>query len=110
VDILACAPKSLGHLAAELFKLLGRVPNDVLLAVSQVLRRLAETLAADAAAAVHGLGTRVAEPASGVGGNLTRTLSGIAGCTPAGLYCLSSLTSGVLLRVVSHVFLLETMV
>jgi hypothetical protein len=105
VDILARAPKSLGHLAAELFELLGCVLNDVLLAVSQVLRRLAETLAAHAAGAVHGLGTRVAEPVSGVGGSLTPALSGIAGCTTAGLDCLSGLTCGILLSVISHVIL-----
>jgi hypothetical protein len=104
--ILGRALNGLGHFAAELFELLGRVLNNLLLALGQVLRSLADAVAAGLAAAIYGIRASLADLASGAGGKLTRTLSGIAGCTTAGLDCLSDLMCGILLRVISHVFLL----
>ncbi|HEX3419043.1 MAG TPA: hypothetical protein VHT21_21970 [Stellaceae bacterium] len=71
-----------------------------------MLRSLADAVAAGLAAAIYGIRASLADLASGAGGKLTRTFSGIAGCTTAGLDCLSGLMCGILLRVVSHVFLL----
>ena len=46
----------LGHLAAKLFELLGCVLNNLLLALGQVLRPLANALAAYPAGAIDGDG------------------------------------------------------
>jgi len=100
-NVLATIPNCLGHLAAKLFELLGCVLDNLLLALGQVLRSLANNLAAGAAAAINSIGASLAESASGVGGKLTPTPSGIAGCT-TGLDCLSGLTCGILLSVISH--------
>jgi hypothetical protein len=105
-DILGCALDSLHDLAAKPFELLGCVLNNLLLAVGQVLPHPAETLAPYPAAAIHGLSARLADPVCGVGGEFTFTLNGIAGCTSTGLDCLSGLASGILLRIINHVFLL----
>jgi hypothetical protein len=88
-NVLAAALKRLGYLAAKLLKLLGCVLNDLPLGLSQVLRPFADALPADPAAAIDGIGARLANPASGVGGKLTPTPNGIAGCTTTGLDCLS---------------------
>jgi hypothetical protein len=104
--VLGRSLNGLGHFAAELFELLGRVLNNLLLALGQVLRSLADAVAAGLAAAIYGIGASLADLASGAGGKLTRPFSGIAGCTTAGLDCLSGLMGGILLRVISHVFLL----
>jgi hypothetical protein len=101
-NVFARALNSLGHLAAKLFELLGGVLNNLLLALSEVLRSLANALAADLAAAINGIGASLADPASGVGGKLTPAPNGIAGCPTTGLDCLSSLTRGILLSVISH--------
>jgi hypothetical protein len=70
------------------------------------LRSPANALAADLAAAIHGVGAYLADPASGVGGKLTPTPNGIAGRTTTGLDCLGGLACGILLSGISHVFLL----
>jgi hypothetical protein len=63
---------------------------------------VAKALATDPAAAIDGIGASLANPASGVGGKLTPTPNGIAGCTTTGLDCLCGLTCGILLSVISH--------
>ena len=105
MDVLASTLNSVSHLAAELFELLGCVLNNLLLALGQVLRSLANALAGHPAAAIEGLGTSLANPASGVDGQLTPTPHGIAGRTTSGLYRLSSLLCGIVLNVFSHVIL-----
>lgn len=101
-DVLATALNRLGHLAAKLFELLGCVLNDLLLAVGQVLRPLANALAAYPAGAIDGIGASLANPAGGVGDNLTPASNGIAGCPTTGLDCLRGLTCGIVLCVISH--------
>src|SRR3954452_9187670 len=100
--VLATALKRLGHLAAKLVELLGCVLDNLLLTLGQVLRPLANALAAAPAAAIYGIGASLANPASGVSGKLTPAPHGIAGCTTTGLDCLCGLTCGILLSVISH--------
>ena len=104
-DVLATALNRLGHLAAKPFELLGGVVNDLPLGVGQVLRPFANALAANPPAAIYGIGTGLANPASRLGGKLTPAPNGIAGCTTTGLDCLSGWTCGILLSVISHVLL-----
>ena len=103
-NVLGRALNRLGHLAAELFELLGCILDDLPLALGQILRPLADVLAAHPAGAIHGVGANLANTASGIGSELTSASNGIAGRATAGLHGLSGLARGILLRVISHVF------
>jgi len=105
-NVLARALNSLGYLAAELFELLGRILDDLLLALGQVVRAPANIFAADPAGAIDGLGANFANTAGGIGGELTSASNGVASSLTADLHGLSRLARRILLRVISHVFLL----
>jgi hypothetical protein len=108
LQILQTAPRgTLEHheraeVLATTLNRLGHLLNNLLLAVGQVLRPLAKALTAYPAGAIDAIGASLANPAGGIGRNLTPTSNGIACCPTTGLDCLRGLTCGIVLCVISH--------